>query len=1071
VATAESDAAARPAEAEAELLTSEGRARTERFCAEHHTQVLTILLSDLVGSTRQQSRLGNVRAAELVQAHRAVFRTVLAGTAGQEVETAGDSFLAVFAAPSEGVKFALHLHAAMRSAREGEPELPWVRVGLHQGQVIVERHGDGSKPLDIYGLQVSTAARIMDLGGGGQVLCSRAVFDDARAILREADLAGLGRVRWCNHGQYRLKGVEDAYDVCEVGEESHAPLAAPAASTKAWPADHSEEELGWRPAVGVTVPETSWVLEERLGRQESPGSQAGLRFRGAFGEVWRAHNPADQSDEVFKFCFQRARVPALKREARLLKRLRKHRHPNLVEVYDVTEGDRPPYYLEMEYVAGPSLEAWLATNPPLRERLEIIAQVADALDTVHAAGIYHRDIKPANILLTRREDATLLAKLTDFGLGATEDTDLLQSIAVSQDTDTEGVAGTWDYIAPELRRGGRPSAQSDLYSLGVTLYQVVAGDVARTLGDWESHVESEVLREDIRRCLADEPRERWPRAAELATALRTHGQRLRERQLERAQEAHRGRVRRLRLVAGAASLFALVVLLFGGFAVFQWREARRQRDRAQKQKELALDAVKRLTYGVPDRLKNIPGTLPLVRDIFEENVALLDRVLALEPDTPKARREKLVNHLKVAERWLSLGDMPKIISESEAALAIAKERAAAEPKSVEAQLDLADALSHAADGYALTGRAQDALAADGTAKGIVEPVHAKDPANAAAQRLLARILGRLALRYLDLNRTEDALKAYNAQMEVVKRWVVIAPKSPDTRNDLWSVHSGIGQTCLRLERPQDALKEYEAVRDITRAILADFPRNVQAQKGLLLGHEGVGEVYARLGRHEEALKAYEEGMTIAKALAAADPLDTYSQWALSALYTGLGELYTTLHRPADALKACEADVEVIKAMVASDPLNVSKKRQLVDSLLNAVKARSAFGDADAFRSAVADCARQCELTARSLADHPTARAALATSADSLAWLLLTREGAAAADAAQAVLIARQAVALSGEKEPLPLASLALALAASGNPAEARKVAGKIAPLTAGREPDPDLSSRLKRLEAALASGK
>ena len=207
---------------------------------------------------------------------------------------------------------------------------------------------------------------------------------------------------------------------------------------------------------GVVVPETNWRLIEKLGE-------------GEFGEVWKAFNLSDKSHEVFKFCFKRDRLPAFKREARLLKRLKKYAHPNLVEVYDVTEGDRPPHYLEMEYVDGPTLQAWLAENPASAERLEVVAQIADALDTVHAAGIYHRDIKPANILLTRREDGALRGKLTDFGLGAAQDPDLLRSIAASR---VGGLSGTWDYIAPELRHGGPPSAQSDIYSLGLTLYQI-----------------------------------------------------------------------------------------------------------------------------------------------------------------------------------------------------------------------------------------------------------------------------------------------------------------------------------------------------------------------------------------------------------------------------------------------------------------------------------------------------------------------------------------------------------------------------------------------------------------------
>ena len=539
------------------MLTAESRAQMERFRAAHETKVLTILISDLEGSTASQHRLGNVRAAELVAVYRSVFRRALQDVEGQEVETAGDSFLIVFAAPSEAAKYALRVQAAMREARRRDGDLAIARIGIHQGQVVVERHEDGPKALDIYGLQVSAAARIADLARGGQILLSRAVFDDARAILRAEQLAGLGAIGWRNHGPYRFKGVPDLYEVCEVGEEGWAALAPPPAGAKGWPADHAEEELGWRPAVGVAVAGTNWVLQQRLGATDEGPSPRGRAHEGRFGEVWKAWNPADRSCQVFKFCFRREHLVALKRESRLLKRLRTYRHPNLVDVYDVTEGDRPPHYLEMEYVEGPSLREWLAGGPPLEQRLEVVAQVADALDTVHAAGIYHRDIKPSNILLTYREDGRIQAKLTDFGLGAAQDPEILHSL---ESTRLEAVVGTWDYIAPELRKGGAASAQTDLYSLGVALYQVAVGDLCRPLGDWEADVDSDVLREDIRRCIATDPARRWTRAADLARALRSHDERTQRLALERAEQARRRRARRIRRALAAAGVLALAAL-------------------------------------------------------------------------------------------------------------------------------------------------------------------------------------------------------------------------------------------------------------------------------------------------------------------------------------------------------------------------------------------------------------------------------------------------------------------------------------------------------------------------------
>ena len=99
-------------------------------------ELLTILFTDLVDSTDLQSRVGNERAARLVQIHRRLVRGKLEPYQAREIEWAGDSCLAVFTRPSEGVAFALQLQASTRRAREKEPDLPEVRIGLHLGTLL-----------------------------------------------------------------------------------------------------------------------------------------------------------------------------------------------------------------------------------------------------------------------------------------------------------------------------------------------------------------------------------------------------------------------------------------------------------------------------------------------------------------------------------------------------------------------------------------------------------------------------------------------------------------------------------------------------------------------------------------------------------------------------------------------------------------------------------------------------------------------------------------------------------------------------------------------------------------------
>jgi len=138
-------------------------------------------------------------------------------------------------------------------------------------------------------------------------------------------------------------------------------------------------------------------------------------------------------------------------------------HPNIVAVYDAGQVDQRPYII-MQYIAGHSLQRWVEDGrpAPVDSVLDIARQLCAALDHAHASGIIHRDIKPENVLLG--DDG--IARLTDFGLA--------RSLA-SRLTVEGAVVGTVFYMAPELALGQPYDGRADLYSLGVMLYELLAG--------------------------------------------------------------------------------------------------------------------------------------------------------------------------------------------------------------------------------------------------------------------------------------------------------------------------------------------------------------------------------------------------------------------------------------------------------------------------------------------------------------------------------------------------------------------------------------------------------------------
>ena len=210
-------------------ITPDVQSAAEKFGAEHDRELLTILFTDLVDSTKLQSELGNVMAAGLVELHRKIVRDALAEYDAREIEWAGDSCLAVFTKPSDAVVFALRMQSEHRRIRRDEANLPLVRVGIHLGEIIIKQ---GPHKDDVFGLQVSETARVMSMARGEQIYCTRTVFDNARTSLKGAPLEGVGPVVWLEHRFYEVKGAERPIEICEVGENDLAPFKPPVETDK-----------------------------------------------------------------------------------------------------------------------------------------------------------------------------------------------------------------------------------------------------------------------------------------------------------------------------------------------------------------------------------------------------------------------------------------------------------------------------------------------------------------------------------------------------------------------------------------------------------------------------------------------------------------------------------------------------------------------------------------------------------------------------------------------------------------------------------------------------------------------
>ena len=447
--------------------------------------------------------------------------------------------------------------------------------------------------------------------------------------------------------------------VPRVGYRLAAPVQSKAQAGGIW------AELGFK--VGDSVPgRDQWQMTRQMD------------FSGS-SEVWLAENPKTHEVRVFKFATDGAQLKGLKREVTLARFLRESlgERPDFVRVLE-WNFDTAPFFLESEY-GGANLAEW-ADNAggllkiPRELRLHLLADIAKAVAAAHDIGVLHKDLKPANVLVTPADangkKDTWQIKVADFGSGALADPSRLSELGITNlgftktATPDSILTGTLAYMAPEVLAGQSPTISSDVYALGVMLYQLIAGDFRKPLSPgWEAEIDDPLLREDIADAACGDPARRLKSAADLVERLEN----LERRRLERDKvhlAEQRALVAERRLSDSKARrpwiIVALVVLVVGlGASLVLYRRAAHERDIANRQREIAssvnrflatdllgrsnpfasgkaeeslLDAVKTASPGIDRQFANEPQ----VAATLHQTIA---RALDLRTDYPDARQE------------------------------------------------------------------------------------------------------------------------------------------------------------------------------------------------------------------------------------------------------------------------------------------------------------------------------------------------------------------------------------------------------------------------------------------------
>ncbi len=619
------------------------------------------LFTDLVDSTAWKNSLGDRGyAMEVLAPHDRLCRSLIAEYPGASLNNdMGDGYLATFGTPGDAVGFALRFHDALAREPWGEAvrrsgRQPFSRIGIHLGEHI-ELDQPGTPKLS--GQAVDLAARVMGLGQPGQTLLTRHAFDSARQYLRGNPSDPAQPLAFVFHGRYRFKGNdEDPLEIFGIAPEGSPALAPPPDSEKAKRVkiDEADDTGSWRPALSLEIPRRGgWLLEEHLGE-------------GGFGEVWLARHKRTKEQRVFKFCFDANRLRSFKRELTFFRLIKQELgdRPDMVKLHEL-QLDKVPFFLESEFVAERDLRHWLEKSGgferwPLLHRLAFLAEAARAVAAAHSLGIIHKDLKPSNILVRLDASGTAHPMLADFGTGVLADRSKLQQGNITETGFTESImlgndssrTGTRLYAPPESQLGKSATTGSDVYALGVILYQLAVGEFKEPLGiGWEEKIDAgdpdrtDLLRGDIRAATYAQSEKRLPVAVALAERLETLETRVSERKAVAEREAEeRRRAERNRKAKQRRKLLMVLTGLGMAVSLAVYLGFSRTQARAEAEELLKAPTV--------EVLARLPGINPFWADALLKQAAdgdnprrKLNASLALLPREP-ARKDYLVERLR-----------------------------------------------------------------------------------------------------------------------------------------------------------------------------------------------------------------------------------------------------------------------------------------------------------------------------------------------------------------------------------------------------------------------------------------
>ena len=626
-------------------------------------------------------------------------------------------------------------------------------------------------------------------------------------------------------------------------------------------------------------------------------------------------------------------------------------HPNIATLLDGGTTDEGLPYVVMEYVDGLPIDVYCETSRlSLGQRLQLFRQVCAAVQFAHQRLVIHRDIKARNVLVTA--DGT--PKLLDFGIAK-----LLEPGSVPEaQTRVELRAFSLDGASPEQLRGEPMTVTSDVYALGVLLYELVTGrrpyagtpgsdaDLMRAICDDPPMRPRTAAREgtrfDVRdelewvvlKALRKEPDRRYGSVEQLADDV---GRLLDGRPVLAGPDSHRYRARKFvvrhRRLAVAGVLLTLSLLIGVTTTLWQARRAERQRALAEQRFQNARRVASSMIFELHDALHVVPGATAARALLLTRASEQLDALALEAPDDPVLLEELAAAYHRLgdvqgAEGNANLGDRPAARANHRKGLALRRKIVDRFPSDLEAKSRLVASLMDAAYAEDQVGPSlENAEAAVATALFLRNA----RPEEMRFRLLLATAHYTLGSQYRGIGDTPRAQASFESATPLLQAVYDANPGDGEARRLLALCHKRLG-AILSERKPADAVNHLRVAVALDEASLAGSPKAPRQRRDLSTSNIELGFSLLRSGDPRAGLTAYRRALAIRQDLMRDDPNDVQAPRDVASALWSIGSAYNTIGNWTDAIASFESARPLVKVLMSDrDDLPARIDTGLADS--------------------------------------------------------------------------------------------------------------------------------------------